>query len=210
MSQAPSHSHPGLVLAGVAVGMLGLAFASVPLYRLFCQVTGFGGTTQVATAVPEAPVEATDRTMIIRFNADVDPRLPWSFQPNQRRVSVRVGETGVATYTARNLGYAPVAGTATFNVTPPKAGKYFNKLQCFCFDEQHLKAGQEAEMAVSFFVDPAIMDDRNLDEVKTITLSYTFFRTRGDDEGDSGNTAANTRQDDRQSAAAHSGAPAPD
>lgn len=197
------NARTGLVLAGVAIGMVGLAFASVPLYRLFCQVTGFGGTTQIATAAPQAPVEAIDRTMIIRFNADVDPKLPWSFQPNQRQVSVRVGETGLAIYTARNRGDAPVTGTATFNVTPLKAGKYFDKLQCFCFDEQRLEAGQEVEMAVSFFVDPAIMDDRNLDEVKTITLSYTFFRTRSEGEGDNGSTAATTRQDNRQSAAAH-------
>ncbi len=199
------NTRTGLVLASVAVGMVGLAFASVPLYRLFCQVTGFGGTTQVATEAPDAIV---DRTMTVRFNADVDPKLPWTFQPNQRQVSVRVGESGLAFYTARNLSEAPLTGTATFNVTPLKAGQYFNKVQCFCFDEQRLEPGQEVEMAVSFFVDPAIMDDRNLDEVKTITLSYTFFHSLDDDGENSGNTAENTRLDTQQSAAAHSGTPA--
>lgn len=202
MATNPSrrNARTGVILAGVAVGMVGLAFASVPLYRLFCQVTGFGGTTQVAA---QAPAAAVERTMVIRFNADVDPKLPWSFQPNQRQISVRVGETGLATYTARNLGATPIVGTATFNVTPLKAGLYFDKVQCFCFDEQRLEAGEEVEMAVSFFVDPAIMDDRNLDEVKTITLSYTFFRAQND-----GPAAATTRADKQQSAAVRNGVPA--
>lgn len=206
MTQASSrrNARTGLVLAGVAVGMVGLAFASVPLYRLFCQVTGFGGTPQIATAAPQ---DVLDRTMVIRFNADVDPKLPWTFQPNRRQVSVQVGEIGQIAYTTRNLGDAPMTGTATFNVTPLKAGKYFDKVQCFCFDEQRLEAGQEVEMGVIFFVDPAIMDDRNLDEVKTITLSYTFFRSRGEGggEGNSDISAANNRQ----SAAALGGAPIP-
>jgi cytochrome c oxidase assembly protein subunit 11 len=177
----------GLVLAGVVAGMVGLAFAAVPLYDLFRQASGFGGKMQVAAVAPRATV---DRTLVIRFNADVDPKLPWAFLPNQRQVSVLVGETAVATFTARNLGNAPATGTATFNVTPLKAGKYFSKVRCFCSGEQRLAAGQEAEMKVRFFIDPAIMDDRNLDEVKTITLSYTFFRTR---------------QDNRQAAAEQSG-----
>lgn len=202
------NTRTGLVLAGVAVGMVGLAFASVPLYDLFRQATGFGGTAQVMAKAPQSTVA---RTMVIRFNTDVDPKLSWSFQPNQRQVSLQVGETGQVTYTTRNLEETPVTGTATFNVTPIKAGKYFNKVQCFCFDAQRLDAGQKAEMAVRFFVDPAIMDDRNLDEVKTITLSFTFFRDRGEgrdeDERDGGDSAANTRQDNRQSAAAQSGAP---
>ncbi|MHA1600311.1 MAG: cytochrome c oxidase assembly protein [Alphaproteobacteria bacterium] len=198
------NTRTGIVLAGVVVGMVGLAFASVPLYRLFCQVTGYGGTTQTAE---QAPTETIDRTITIRFNADVDPKLPWMFQPNQRQVSVRVGESKLAIYTARNLSDAPVNGTAVFNVTPLKAGLYFNKVQCFCFDEQRLEAGEEVEMAVSFFIDPAIMDDRNLDEVKTITLSYTFFRALGDDEDGSGNAVdASPRTTNQQSAAAANGA----
>lgn len=198
------NTRTGVVLAGLAVGMVGLAFASVPLYRLFCQVTGYGGTTQVAA---QAPAETIDRTITIRFNADVDPRLPWSFQPNQREIQARVGESKLAFYTARNLSDAPVNGTAVFNVTPLKAGLYFDKVQCFCFDEQRIEAGEEVEMAVSFFVDPAIMDDRNLDEVKTITLSYTFFRAMGDDEDGSGNAVdASPRITNKQSVSAASGA----
>jgi cytochrome c oxidase assembly protein subunit 11 len=202
MDTSRRNARTGLVLAGLAAGMVGLAFASVPLYSLFCQVTGFGGTTQVAE---QAPATTIDRTVVIRFNADVDTKLPWSFQPNQRQLSVRVGETGVATYTARNRSDTPMTGTATFNVTPLKAGKYFDKIQCFCFDEQRLEAGQEVEMTVSFFVDPAIMDDRNLDEVKTITLSYTFFRAM-DDTGGSADAAP--RATIQQSAAASGGPPA--
>ncbi len=199
------NARTGLVLAGIAAGMVGMAFASVPLYRVFCQVTGFGGTTQVAA---QAPAQTIDRTITIRFNADVDSKLPWSFRPNQRQISLRVGETGLATFTARNLSAMPTTGTAIFNVTPLKVGRYFDKVQCFCFDEQHLEAGQEAEMTVSFFVDPAIMGDRNLDEVKTITLSYTFFRAKDDNEGPANNAAATPRRDAVQrTAASASGAP---
>ncbi len=175
-ASARRNARLGLILAGMAVAMVGLAFASVPAYDLFRQATGFGGTAQIVAVAPQVTV---DRAMVIRFNADVNPKLPWTFQPNQRQVSVQVGEIRQVAFTTRNLGDAPVTGTATFNVTPLKAGRYFSKVQCFCFDEQRLEAGQEAEMEVRFFVDPAIMDDRNLDEVKTITLSYTFFRARG-------------------------------
>ena len=162
----------GIALILVPMAMVGAAYASVPLYQLFCQVTGFGGTTQVADAAPEAVGE---RVFTIRFNADVDPNLPWDFQPVQRAMTVRVGESGLAHFEARNRSARPTAGTATFNVTPLKAGQYFNKVQCFCFTEQRLSPGARADMPVSFFVDPRIDDDPNLDEVKTITLSYTFF-----------------------------------
>ena len=168
-----------LVLSAVVAGMVGLSFASVPLYRLFCQVTGFGGTTQVAEAAPGAGV--SERVIKVRFNADVDPELPWAFQPVEREVALRVGEPGLAYYKARNLSDRPVVGTATYNVTPLKAGYYFNKVQCFCFKEQRLEPGEAMDMPVSFFVDPEILEDRNLDDVKTITLSYTFFR-QDDDE----------------------------
>lgn len=173
---AARNARTGLLLTGIVAGMVGLSFAAVPLYRLFCQVTGYGGTTQVAETVPAAVAE---RKITVRFNADVDPDLPWSFGPMQRAVTVRVGEPGMAFYRARNRSGQTTVGAATFNVTPLKAGQYFNKVQCFCFDEQKLAPGQEAEMGVSFFVDPAILEDRNLDEVKTITLSYTFFRAPG-------------------------------
>ena len=170
-----------LLLGGLVAGMIGLSFAAVPLYRLFCQVTGFGGTTQVAA---EAPASISDRLVTIRFNADVNPELPWRFQPEQPEVTVKVGEQGLAFYKARNIAERPVTGTATFNVTPLKAGPYFAKVECFCFQEQRLAAGEEIEMPVSFFVDPAILEDRNLDEVKTITLSYTFFPAPEDEDGE--------------------------
>ena len=173
------NARTGVVLAGIVAGMVGLSFASVPLYRLFCQVTGYGGTTQIAAAAPGA---VTERVIKVRFNADTAPGLPWSFKPVQREIALKVGESGLAYYRARNLATKAVTGTSTFNVTPLKAGRYFSKVQCFCFDEQRLEAGQELDMAVSFFVDPEILSDRNLDEVKTITLSYTFFRAPGDAE----------------------------
>ena len=173
------NARTGLVLSGIVAGMIGLSFASVPLYRLFCQVTGYGGTTQIAAAAPGA---VSERVIKVRFNADTAPDLPWSFKPAQREIALKVGESGLAYYRARNLAAEAVTGTSTFNVTPLKAGRYFSKVQCFCFDEQRLEAGQELDMAVSFFVDPEILSDRNLDEVKTITLSYTFFRAPGDAE----------------------------
>ncbi|HEY9549328.1 MAG TPA: cytochrome c oxidase assembly protein [Kiloniellaceae bacterium] len=161
-----------LALVSVAAMMIGAAYASGPLYRLCCQVTGYGGTTQVAEAAPAA---AGERVFHIRFNADVDPELPWAFQPVEREMTVKVGESALALFRAENRSGHATAGTATFNVTPLKAGQYFNKVQCFCFTEQQLAAGASIDMPVSFFVDPAIVDDPNLREVKTITLSYTFF-----------------------------------
>ncbi len=166
-----------LVLVGLVAGMVGLSFASVPLYRLFCQITGFGGTTRVAEALPEQPGE---RIVTIRFNSDIHPDLPWAFQPAQRAIELRVGESGLAFYKARNLAERATTGVSTFNVTPQKAGPYFNKVQCFCFEEQTLQPGEEMEMGVSFFVDPAIEDDPNLADVRTITLSYTFLRSLDD------------------------------
>jgi len=172
------NARTGIVLAGVAVVMIGLSFAAVPLYFVFRQATGYAGTTQIAAA---APGPAGARLFDVRFNADVDPRLAWAFQPPRHGVRLRAGEKGVALYRARNLAERPMIAAATFNVTPLKAGIYFNQIECFCFDEQRLEPGQEADMAVSFFVDPAILDDRNLEEVKTITLSYTFFPRPGAD-----------------------------
>ncbi len=161
----------------LVAGMLGLSFAAVPLYDLFCRVTGFGGTTRVAEATP---TQVLERTMKIRFNSDVNRSLDWQFRPEVNEVSVKVGETGMVAYHAKNTGDAAVVGTATYNVTPHKAGIYFNKVQCFCFTEQRLEPGQSVEMPVMFFVDPAIADDPNLADVHTITLSYTFFRARSD------------------------------
>ncbi|MCP5432397.1 MAG: cytochrome c oxidase assembly protein [Alphaproteobacteria bacterium] len=158
-----------------ALGMLGASFAAVPLYRMFCQVTGFGGTTQVATAAPDIVL---DRKVVVRFDSNVSRELPWRFVPAQRSVKVRLGERTLVAYRATNLSDRPLVGTATFNVTPDKVGSYFDKLQCFCFTEQRLEPGETVDMPVTFFVDPALADDPLLDEVKTITLSYTFYEAK--------------------------------
>ncbi len=163
----------GLVLAGVVIGMVGLSFAAVPLYRIFCQVTGFGGTPQV---VAENSAEILDREITVRFNAETDRSLPWEFRPEQRSVRLKLGEQGLAFYEARNRSQQPVVGTATFNVTPLKAGQYFNKIECFCFTEQLLEPGQRIDMPVSFYVDPRLNVDPSMADVTTITLSYTFYR----------------------------------
>ncbi|MGB0631744.1 MAG: cytochrome c oxidase assembly protein [Alphaproteobacteria bacterium] len=160
-----------------AAGMVGAAYAAVPLYEVFCQVTGYGGTTQTAEVAPDTVL---DRKMTIRFNADVDKALPWKFAAVQDKVEIRVGENALAFYRARNTSHRAIIGTASFNVTPLKAGQYFNKIECFCFTEQRLEAGGEVDMPVSFFVDPAIADDPNLNDVTEITLSYTFFQTEAD------------------------------
>jgi cytochrome c oxidase assembly protein subunit 11 len=161
-----------LMSAVLVAAMVGLAYASVPLYRLFCQVTGFGGTTQRAEAAPEKTI---DRRMTIRFDANTAGSLPWTFEPVQRSLTVKVGEENFAYYRATNRSDHAVTGSAVFNVTPDTAGAYFNKIQCFCFTQQTLKAGESIEMPVSFFVDPAIAEDHGLDQVTTITLSYTFY-----------------------------------
>lgn len=174
-----------LILAAAACAMLAMAFAAVPLYRLFCQVTGYGGTTQVAES---APAEVNDREIVVRFDANVHPGLPWAFQPEVRQVKLKLGEQGLVFYQARNLAKVATAGVATFNVTPDEAGQYFNKVQCFCFNEQRLDPGASVDMGVSFFVDPALLGDRAMDDVRTITLSYTFFAAP-DEEGDDKNGA---------------------
>jgi cytochrome c oxidase assembly protein subunit 11 len=161
-----------VVLSGVVCGMVGLSFAAVPLYDLFCSVTGFGGTTQTADA---APKEIGERVIAVRFNSDVSNDVPWRFKPSQLEVKLHVGEVGLAFYTAKNESAKAILGSATFNVTPLKAGIYFTKVDCFCFEEQMLRPGESAELPVTFFVDPEIVNDSYLDDVTTITLSYTFF-----------------------------------
>lgn len=156
-------------------GMGALSFASVPLYDLFCRVTGLGGTTQVAEG---ASGDVRDETMLVRFDANIDRGLNWRFEPVQREMRVRVGETVLAFYRAKNIGDTPLTGTATFNVAPYEVGSYFAKIDCFCFTEQTLQPGQEVDMPVSFFVDPELLDDADYAGVKTITLSYTFFEKR--------------------------------
>jgi cytochrome c oxidase assembly protein subunit 11 len=167
----------------VILGMVGLTAAAVPLYRLFCQVTGYGGTTQRAEAAPERQL---DRTITVRFNADVAGGLPWSFAPVERAVEVRLGEQHLAFYRAHNGGDRTIVGTATFNVTPFKAGAYFSKIACFCFEEQAVQAGETVDMPVSFYVDPAILDDPDTGDVRAITLSYTFFERNEDAAGSRG------------------------
>ena len=152
--------------------MTALSFAAVPLYDLFCRVTGYGGTTQQAS---ETTGEIVDRVIRIRFDASVNSGLQWEFQPVHRELSMRIGDSAVAFYRARNVADTPIVGAAAFNVTPLKVGKYFNKIECFCFTEQKLEPGKSIDMPVTFFVDPEIVNDPNLDDVKLITLSYTFF-----------------------------------
>lgn len=168
-----NHRATATTLAAVAVGMLMLAYASVPLYRLFCQVTGFGGTTMRADA--NYTGEVHPETLRVRFNADTDPNLPWRFTPIEKDVTVHIGENRLVAYRVKNEAGTETRGTATYNVTPNLAGKYFNKIQCFCFEEQRLKPGEEVTMPVSFFIDPAILDDPELKGLTNITLSYTFF-----------------------------------
>jgi cytochrome c oxidase assembly protein subunit 11 len=161
--------------AMMAVLMIGAAYAAVPLYDLFCRVTGFGGTTQVAEAAPGA---ASERIVTIRFDATVNRKMPWDFSAPDASIDVKVGESGLAFYRAHNLTDQTITGTATYNVSPAKAGIYFSKIDCFCFTEQVLAAGQSVDMPVSFFVDPDILTDSEMDDVKTITLSYTFFQVQ--------------------------------
>ena len=163
-----------LTLGAVVFAMVGLAYASVPLYKLFCQVTGFGGTTQVAEAAPQQ-VALDSMPVDVRFDANVNPALPWQFGPVTKPVTLRPGEEITVYYRATNLADVPTSGTATFNVTPQKAGPYFMKIECFCFTEQTLQPGESVDMPVSFFLDPDIRLDENTKDVDEVVLSYTFF-----------------------------------
>lgn len=174
-------------LAGLLVGMAGLSYAAVPLYRMFCQITGYGGTTQVATEVPDT---VSDRVVTVRFNADTASGLPWNFRPKQRQIELRIGETALIYYIAENPTARTLVGTSTFNVTPHKVGPYFAKVECFCFTEQTLAPGESAELAVTFFVDPMMLEDPNLAEINTITLSYMFFPAKTQTLSDAGGAAA--------------------
>jgi cytochrome c oxidase assembly protein subunit 11 len=156
----------------VVVGMAGLSYAAVPLYDLFCRVTGYGGTPQRADAAPGA---AGDRLITVRFDTNIDRELPWSFQPEQRAVQVKAGENRLVFFRAVNNSDRAIVGHATFNVVPDRAGRYFSKIQCFCFTEQRLDPGQSVEMPVSFFVAPEILTDREGANIHEITLSYTFY-----------------------------------
>ena len=183
MANEKKNLRTALMCAAVVVGMVGLSFASVPLYRIFCQVTGLGGTPGVSA---EAPAQATDVDFHVRFDANVSPKLGWAFKPVQHQIDLKLGEEALAFYEATNLSDKPITGTATFNVTPLKVGEYFVKMECFCFTEQTLLPGETVQMPVTFYVDPAILDDPNANEVETITLSYTFFQQVKDDKNVSG------------------------
>jgi len=169
-----SNKMVGLSVLGIVCMMLGLAYASVPLYQLFCQVTGYGGTPQIAEKKFEQ--KFSNQTIKVRFNSDVNTSLDWKFKPVQRQVQIPLGAETLIAYRAENKGDSEVVGTATFNVTPLKVAQYFNKVDCFCFTKQKLSPGETVDMPVSFYIDPAILDDPNTKEVKTITLSYTFYK----------------------------------
>ncbi len=171
---ARKNGRTAAIFALVGLAMLGLAFAAVPLYRLFCQVTGFGGTTQMNVG-GSAPGEVVGKIVNVRFDANTNAALPWSFQPEKHVDRAAIGARKMAFYTARNNGTLPVTGTATFNVTPVQAGQYFSKIQCFCFTEQTLQPGEEMRMPVVYYVDPKILDDPNTRDITEITLSYTFY-----------------------------------
>jgi len=167
----------GINLALVSLGMLMLAYASVPLYRIFCQATGFDGVPMKSDILSDVVV---DREVTIRFNTDVAPNLQWRFRPKQLFMRMKLGENKMAFYEAENISQVPIVGMATYNVTPEKAAKYFNKVQCFCFEQQVLQPNTAKEFPLSFFISPDMMKDKELDDVHTITLSYTFFKYSGE------------------------------
>jgi cytochrome c oxidase assembly protein subunit 11 len=172
-----SDARVALYCLGIVATMTGAAFAAVPLYDLFCRVTGFGGTTQRAETAPD---HILDQTISVRFDANVANGLPWAFAPEAREVQLKIGQSGLMIYVAENTGAKTTSGTASFNVTPTIAGQYFVKVQCFCFTEQELQAGESMDMPVAFYVDPEIVNDPDLVGLPEITLSYTFFPDRED------------------------------
>ncbi|HWL55967.1 MAG TPA: cytochrome c oxidase assembly protein [Paracoccus sp. (in: a-proteobacteria)] len=174
MSAPRSNGRTVAMLLGVVVVMGALSWAAVPFYDWFCRVTGYGGTTNVAASASDVVLEEKVR---VRFDANVDPNMGWTFRPMQRDMELRIGENAIAFYEAVNTSDEPITGTASYNVAPEIAGYYFNKIQCFCFTEQTLQPGERIEMPVSFFVDAGIVDDRDAGRVRDITLSYTFHRT---------------------------------
>ena len=165
-------------VATLALAMLGLGFASVPLYRIFCQVTGFGGTTMKISEAQAATIKETTKVISVRFDANVDRGMPWKFEPGQVTQDLRIGQRKMAFYKAENTSDQPVTGVASFNVEPEYVGKYFSKVQCFCFEQQTLQPGQSIDMPVIYYVDPRIMDDPDARKVEQITLSYTFHTAK--------------------------------
>lgn len=189
--QRKSHARLAFGLVAVVAGMAMLTAASVPLYDMFCRITGYGGTTQVAAAAPQT---ASERRITVRFNTDTQQGMTWSFEADQKTVEVRVGEERLISFSARNNGDKPVWGTAIYNVTPHSAAEYFSKIQCFCFDSQRLDPGQEVHMPVSFFIDPQIEDDPYLKDLETVTLSYMFFLSKNQSDSLSPESAPDTGQ----------------
>jgi cytochrome c oxidase assembly protein subunit 11 len=168
-----------LSMAGIALGMVGMSYAAVPLYQIFCQVTGYGGTTQRAEQTPDTVL---DRKITVRFDANVGHGMGWKFKPAQTKLDLKIGESALAFYEAKNLTTLKLTGTATFNVSPEAAGSYFNKVECFCFSEQTLEAGARADMPVTFFINPEIVNDPEAKKIREITLSYTFFPVKGTED----------------------------
>lgn len=184
-----NHKKTLVPLIGVIAGMTAMAWAAVPLYDLFCRVTGYGGTTQIASAASD---EILEQMVTVRFDASTARDMPWTFKPVNTTMKIRIGETGLAFYEAHNPTDHPVAGTASFNVTPLNIGEYFAKIECFCFTEQVLQPGETVMMPVTFYVDPEMVSDPEAADTHTITLSYTFFETGADTsaELDTSNTSA--------------------
>lgn len=175
---ASANKRLAAALFALTAVMAGLSFAAVPLYRIFCQATGYDGTPRRAEA---ASTKTIDREITVRFDANVSSALGWKFQPAQREMRLKIGENALAFYTAANISTTPLTGTATYNVTPEIAGSYFSKVECFCFTEQRLEPGQKADLPVSFFIDPAIVNDPDAKGIQEITLSYTFFKANKPD-----------------------------
>ena len=169
----------GTMAFGFVAFMVGVSFAAVPLYDLFCRATGFGGTPMIGQAAPPTPGTAL---VTVRFNAQTQPNLPWRFEAQQPSIQLRVGEEALAFYQARNLGGTPVTGISTYNVTPDVVAKYFHKTACFCFEEQTLEVGQAVDMPLAFWVDPRIAEDPATRGIRTISINYTFFRSLNDAE----------------------------
>ena len=185
----PDLRKKAMPLVGVVLGMAGLAWAAVPLYDMFCRVTGFGGTTQVSA---EGSDRILDRTVTVRFTASTVRGMPWEFKPVTKPVNIHIGETALAFYEAYNPTDRVIAGSASYNVSPFSVGGYFTKIDCFCFTEQVLQPGERVTMPVTFYVDPEIVDDAETDKVHTITLSYTFYESELDSQAGLGQTQTKT------------------
>lgn len=185
----PNNNLKTALMAGaLAASMVGVGFAAVPLYRIFCETTGFGGTTMRVSEAQADAVQVTDKPIIIRFDANHRSDLPWEFRPEQPTDKISVGARDMQVFIAKNLSDRDVTGTATFNVVPELAGKYFNKVQCFCFTQQTLKSGEQVRMPVLYYVDPKILTDPDTKDIQEITLSYTFYPVNPEDVLDTANT----------------------